>query len=121
MKIAPNIRVKDLQKAFLSQFPGLRIEFYKKEHAEREGSPPVSQIDPDTMLKDIMEAQIEEEFSIDPSMTVASLESYFEDKYGLHAQVFRRSAAIWLQTTATDSWTLEIQNRKGLHSLEAVD
>jgi hypothetical protein len=29
------------------------------------------------------------------------------------AQVYRKSGKIWLETTVTDSWTLEEQNKQG--------
>ncbi|MBK6949217.1 MAG: hypothetical protein IPH16_15200 [Haliscomenobacter sp.] len=49
-------------------------------------------------------------------MTVREFEQAFYDTYGLNVQVFRRSGNIWIQTTATDSWTLAEQNRKGSSS-----
>jgi hypothetical protein len=49
-------------------------------------------------------------------MTVAELERLFVENFGLNAQVFRRSGTLWLQTSATDNWTLAEQNRKGGHS-----
>lgn len=50
---------------------------------------------------------------ISPSMTVSDLEMRFKSIYGLMAQVFRKSGKIWLETTITDSWTLEEQNKQG--------
>jgi hypothetical protein len=46
-------------------------------------------------------------------MTVADLEFRLEKEYGLHIQVFRKSGNIWLETTATDNWTLDRQNQEG--------
>ena len=42
-----------------------------------------------------------------PQLTVETLESMFEDEFGLHVQVFRKSGETWLQTSVTDHWTLE--------------
>ena len=56
---------------------------------------------------------VEGDLKVNGEMEVSKLEQAFEKKYGLHVQVFRRSGNIWLQTTKTDSWTLEAQNRKG--------
>jgi hypothetical protein len=50
---------------------------------------------------------------ISPQMTVLDLEQHFKMIYGLSAQVFRKSGKVWLETTVTDSWTLEEQNRQG--------
>ncbi len=120
MKIQPNFKIADLQTAFSKKFPGLKIEFYKKEHSTREGSHQKNQLDADTLLSELIGIKKSGEIDIRPEMTVEELESTFESDFGLHVQVFRRSAAIWLQTTTTDDWTLEVQNRKGIHSLEAV-
>jgi hypothetical protein len=51
--------------------------------------------------------------TITPQMTVANLEQGFADVYGLSVQVFRKSGKVWLETTVTDNWTLEEQNRQG--------
>jgi hypothetical protein len=34
----------------------------------------------------------------------------------MNIQVFRRSGMLWLQTSATDDWTLATQELKGGHS-----
>ena len=45
-------------------------------------------------------------------MKVAELENAFAKSFGFAVQVFRKSGNVWLQTTATDDWTLEEQNLK---------
>ena len=120
MKIQIDKKITDIQSEFSKKFPGLKLEFYKKEHAANEGSLIKNQLNPGTALSEIMKEEDAGEYKISPEMTVAELEAGFEERYGLHVQVFRRSASLWLQTTTTDSWTLEVQNRKGIHSLQAV-
>jgi len=51
--------------------------------------------------------------TIAPGMTVNELEQNFKDVYGLSVQVFRKSGKVWLETTVTDGWSLEEQNRQG--------
>ncbi len=46
-------------------------------------------------------------------MSVDNLETYLEETFALHAQVFRKSGDIWLQTSVTDHWSLNDQNRNG--------
>lgn len=120
MKVQLNHKIEDLQSEFSKKFSGLKLEFYKVEHAPNEGSPVKGQLDPSTPLSDITSIESAGEIELDGQMTVAQLEHLFEDRFGLHVQVFRRSASLWLQTTATDHWTLEVQNTKGIHSLQAV-
>ena len=120
MKIDNNKVISDIQQEFSSLFPGLRIEFYSQKHKPREGSHAKTQLDSSSKLSEVRDSTESGEFTITPEMTVAELETLFEDRFGLHAQVFRQSGRLWLQTTATDNWTLEVQNRKGIHSFEAV-
>jgi len=61
----------------------------------------------------------EGDFRIDSKLPVGEFEQKFLAKYGLNVQVFRKSGNLWMQTTATDSWTLAEQNRKGGASEEA--
>jgi hypothetical protein len=46
-------------------------------------------------------------------MTVQELERVFQDELGLYVQVFRKSGKVWLETTATDNWSLYKQNMEG--------
>ena len=50
---------------------------------------------------------------IKPDMEVGVLEQIFESKYGIHVQIFRKSGDLWLETSATDNWTLQEQNLTG--------
>ncbi len=45
--------------------------------------------------------------------TVAELESELWIKFGLSAQVFRKTGSVWVETNLTDAWTLERQNIEG--------
>jgi hypothetical protein len=120
MLIRNSLTIEDLQREFRATFPGLKIEFYKIEHGEEEGSMKADQYNSDALIGDIRGSTKEGEISLDPSMTVSEFETRLTEEFDLHAQIFRRSASLWLQTTATDSWTLEVQNRKGIHSMEAI-
>jgi len=108
--------MKEIQAQFSALFPGLKIEFYRKHHDDFQGSKLEDQLHPDQILTDINTENGEGEINIYPDMTVLVLEQLFEERFGLFVQVFRKSKDIWLQTSVTDHWTLELQNRKGLHS-----
>lgn len=53
------------------------------------------------------------EIIVSPEMTVAELHETFQKQYNLSIKVLRRSGKAWLETTRTNSWTLEEQNRQG--------
>ena len=116
MIIQDSKSIQEIQLEFNALFPGLKIEFYRFPHAQFKGSLRDNQYAPELHLYEIREHHNEGEITISPEMTVEQLEGLFEELYGLHVQIFRKSNRIWLQTSKTDSWTLAEQNRKGLRS-----
>ncbi len=117
MVIASEKKLIELKREFHTLFPYLRIEFYSGHHEAGEGSPKEKQLDADQTISEVSGKALNEDYNILPSMTVNQLEAYFDEHLGISAQVFRRSGNLWMQTTATDHWTLEEQNRKGGSSL----
>ena len=47
--------------------------------------------------------------SIHGNLKTSTLEKLFEEELGLHIQVYKKSNNTWIQTTATDDWTLSQQ------------
>ncbi len=113
MKILRSRSVASLKKDFSALYPGLKIEFYEKPHKAYTTSSADFQLHDQALLE--MATQ-EGEIDLDPAMTVEEVEQKFESDFGLHIQIYRQSKELWLQTSATDHWTLEVQNRKGIHS-----
>lgn len=113
MIIKDNLTLKDIQREFSTKFPNLKIAFFSVSHSEGEGSPKDAEIDPEARLDEVRTVHDEGNLEITPEMTVAELEKLFLDTFGLNVQVMRQSGNLWMQTTATDDWTLERQNRKG--------
>ncbi|NBC24024.1 MAG: hypothetical protein GVX78_00220 [Bacteroidetes bacterium] len=113
MKIHEDMRIIDLQSEFNSKFQHLKLEFYNEPHKEGEGSTSGLILDPYKKVKEVSNVDSSGELVINPEMTVVHLEKILADQFGLNAQVFRKSQGIWLQTTATDEWTLSQQNEAG--------
>ncbi|MDX1684116.1 MAG: hypothetical protein R3275_02710 [Saprospiraceae bacterium] len=118
MVIEDSMTIRDVQQAFSKLFPGLKIEFYKSSHEEHEASRAEDQIEGDKKIGDIRSVSDTQVIIVDPAMAVGELESQFDKQLGLNVQIFRRSNKIWLQTSATDDWSLQEQNRKGLASIQ---
>ncbi|MEY3051731.1 MAG: hypothetical protein RLY31_1516 [Bacteroidota bacterium] len=119
MKILKEKTLLDLQSDFSSKFPGLQIQFYRGAYENGRPSPPEDQLHPSVTIGNVPGFRQEGEVSTDGHLKVATFEKQLWDSFGLNAQVFRRSGNIWLQTSATDQWTLAEQNRKGEHSVDA--
>jgi|APTNR8051073442_1049403.scaffolds.fasta_scaffold01422_11 hypothetical protein len=113
MRIHDKLHIRDIQVGFNQLFPHLKLSFYKTEHHAGEGTPRQAELNAELTLEQARTVHSEGELVIDPYMTVAELEEEFARHFGLNAQVFRKSGNLWMQTTATDNWTLGEQNRKG--------
>ena len=116
MFIDNNTTTQELTNAFASDFPFLKIEFYKKGHDHFHGSPKKEEIKEEKKLSDLNPDLSSGELNWEKAMSVDKLETIFEETFGLHIQVFRKSGDQWLQTSITDHWTLEKQNSKALES-----
>ena len=120
MIISDSKKIKDIQAEFSGLFPHLQLRFYKKAHAPKEGSSAKEEWATDLALSEIRSVSSDGELNISEDMTVSELEMAFENLFGLHVQVFRESTGgIWLQTTATDDWTLGAQNDRAKNLLLA--
>jgi hypothetical protein len=106
--------IADVQKQFASVYPFLKIEFFKNGDTRKSLYPRHMQIAHDLKLKDAWTRKKEEgDLVINDIMSVSDLENTFMDRFGLTAQVFRRSGNIWLETSITNGWTLRRQNDHG--------
>ena len=105
--------VAGIQTQFNSQYPFLKIEFFRQAPVSGIGNAKNKMIIHDMKLDAIHGISKIGKIKLSNQMTVNELENCFEKEYGLFVQVFRKSGKIWLETTATDNWTLEQQNEEG--------
>ena len=115
MKITINDRRKifAIQEEFFRVFPFLKLEFFAKPHRPGAASSKKLIKHSSKTLGECRTIHNNGILTITPEMTVTGLEQNFSDIYGLGVQVFRKSGNVWLETTMTDGWTLEEQNRQG--------
>jgi hypothetical protein len=115
MKISITDRRKifAIQKDFSEMFPYLRIEFFARPNEPAGVSAKRMVKQPSKTLGECRTVHNSGTLTITPLMTVADLEQNFRDVYGLSVQIFRQSGKAWLETTITDGWTLEEQNKQG--------
>lgn len=111
--ISDTVTIKHIQEEFTGRYPFLKLEFFSRPHASGKGSEKKYMRTEDAVLKDFRRVHSEGNLNIYDEMTVAELEQLFKEHYGLYVQVFRRSGRLWLETTATDNWTLKTQNEQG--------
>lgn len=97
-----------IKKEFNKHFPYLKLEFFKTKPSLQSEN-----FKKDILLVDFKLYKSDSELAIVPEMPVATLEQQFFEKFGVWAQVFRKSGQSWLETTMTDDWTLARQNQEG--------
>ncbi|MBK9282948.1 MAG: hypothetical protein IPM51_01360 [Sphingobacteriaceae bacterium] len=106
-------KISDLQSDFSKIFPFLKIEFFSQMHKKGGGSAKKLMLPAHLTIGESRTIHKSGVLNITPQMSVSVLEGNFRDMYGLGVQVFRKSGSIWLETTVTDDWTLEDQNKQG--------
>lgn len=108
MKIELKHSLKEIKTEFSKLFEGLKIEFYKKAHNNAEGSSNTLILDDDLTIEELTSKLSSFEIPVEGKMMVSEVETLFKQK-GLNIQVFRRVGDVWIQTTSTDSYSLNKQ------------
>lgn len=113
LHIAPDSTIGALQTNFSESFEGLKIVFFSKPHAAHKGSAAKFLIQDRNMVLSQLSPNVKAGVvSIQPNLVVMELERVFEEEYGLHVQVFRKSGRTWLETSISDDLTLAEQQAK---------
>ena len=113
LHISANSLISDIQKEFNKVFPFLKIEFFNNKSLSRADYSSKQIIPPIRKIGDGQSAILDGGIEIDQEMKVSELEQLFRTQFNLAVQVFRKSGNLWLETTMTDSWTLQQQNNHG--------
>lgn len=102
--------IKEFRKEFNSIFPYLKIEFFHEPSGKGKLLSKDKMIGSDEILSRLSNTFQEGELVFYNITKVEDLEKSLLQDFGLCAQVFRKSGNLWLETSATDSWSLEQQN-----------
>jgi hypothetical protein len=113
LRIDSSQSICSVQKQFNDLYSYLKLEFFKQPPVSGAGNARNQMIIYDMMLKDIQNIRKSGVVAVSKQTLVSELEKQFAKDFGLYVQVFRKSGRIWLETTATDKWTLEQQNGEG--------
>jgi len=114
IKINDSQQLKEIKDAFSAKFPHLKIEFFSEAHKAGEASTQKAMFDDSLYLKDIRTKHVSGELNIDGHQKTRTFETKFYEHFGVPVQVFRKTGNVWLQTTATDDWTLSHQEEEGI-------
>jgi hypothetical protein len=109
LHIDDNTTIADVQDDFSDSYPLLKIEFYEKPHQYRGASQECHRLSPELKLGAIRRKHDPGNLEIYSWFTTGRVERDFENKFGLHVQVFRQEAGAWVQSGSTDGYTLAEQ------------
>ena len=107
-------KIKSLQNEFNEKFSNLKIEFSTKpipdDNIHRD-----EMVDNNKSLSEVRTKKGSGEISINGRKHAGSLESEFQNIFGLYTNIYRwhknnDGSHEWLQTSATDDWSLSEQN-----------
>jgi|JI10StandDraft_1071094.scaffolds.fasta_scaffold1336334_1 hypothetical protein len=114
LNIHDSYTLQEVQAAFNNHFPNLKLEFFNSDPARKFDFSKENLItDTHKTLAEVRHIHRTGHISINGHQKVSTLEKHFGENFGINIQVFRKSGNTWLQTTATDEWTLAEQNKKG--------
>ena len=113
IRIHSEKKLSEIQHEFQVRFPFLKLEFYKHTHQAGEVSDKSDLVNLQKSISDLVAGDTSFEWHINGLMTVAELETGFQQRLNIGVHVFRKFGINWLQTAATDGWTLAEQNSKG--------
>lgn len=111
----------ELKTAFNLQFPYLKWEFFYHPHSNVNGLPKKDMITANPKIEELNPQIQTGTLLFTAETTVHDLEELMWNQCGLAIQVFRKSGAIWLETTVTDQWSLGFQNEQGQELSEQFD
>ena len=112
MQIYNTRQLIELQEEFKNTFPFLKIEFFSLPHENGEGSDEKNLLDNQLTIGEVRKKNIAGFLSLNGDMPVGVFEKLFESSFELNVQVYRKSHGKWLQTWASDVWTLGEQNNR---------
>lgn len=111
LHIKPDETIWTLQTRFSEAYPFLKLEFLKAG----------TMLHPSTLIRKACQGKLKTGIlEIDGKTRVSELETALWERFHLRVQVFRKTGGMWLETTATDGWTLEVQNKHGHDSMELL-
>jgi hypothetical protein len=113
MKLEIKGQIGNIQSEFNQAYPYLKIEFFQGEHQTNMLSSKMDMISGENLVGKFVKINNPGEIDIGGGRTVAQVERDFADKFGLSAQVFRKSGGLWIETSKSDDWTLDRQNEEG--------
>jgi hypothetical protein len=115
LNMSNNILIEDVQNGFSDFFPYLRLKFLPVNNFSSNQYPPSKKNSGKVALKfgDLNNSISSGVVELSDATTVRELEAIFKARFGLNAQVLRKSGNLWMEVSMTRNWSLGQQNEHG--------
>lgn len=114
LSITADRTMGEIQQDFQAEFPFLKLVFFQKGHKAYKSSHSKFMLtDHSATMRDLCDRHHDGLLFIESEMPTWQVERLFEEEFGLHVQIFRKSGNVWLETSVTDDLSLDQQNAKG--------
>jgi hypothetical protein len=105
--ISGNTLLSEIQSAFHNHFSMLGLAFFKRNHALGQANAKSDTLNNALSVSETSGLDLSITIVFTADMTVGAFEQYMEETLNLHTQVFRKSGDLCLQTTQSDTKTLQ--------------
>lgn len=112
IKISAQTSIKQIQSAFTTRFPFLKLEFFIDSNSDQIFTANEMIKDHDKTIGELSKTVLNNEFEVHGSHTITELEQSFKTNFGLIVQVFHNRNHTWIMSTTSDQLTLEILNTR---------
>lgn len=112
IKISAQTSIKQIQSAFTTRFPFLKLEFFIDSNSDQIFTANEMIKDHDKTIGELSKTVLNKAFEIHGSHTITELEQSFKSNFGLIVQVFHNRNHTWIMSTTSDQLTLEILNTR---------
>jgi hypothetical protein len=105
--------IREVQRNFSGFYPFLRINFFKNRNNGKQITEQSIVYADKVRLSEINPDLSGGEIEISDGTTILEFENILSRRFGLYAQVVRKSGNLWLGTLKTSNWTMKEQNEHG--------
>jgi hypothetical protein len=120
IEVKSDMMVKDLKKQFHGYYPNLKLEFFNQTSSEDGGNSKDQMLDNEALLNAYTRNQ-SGTVEFNGNTSVRQFETLFSETFGLNVQVFRKSGNVYLETSNTDDWTLDMEHKEALSSMTRAE
>jgi hypothetical protein len=104
--LEPNKTLEAIQEEFISYFPFLNLAFFHSEYKANEGYTNKVKLDLNLSLIEVNLLIENSTLTFEETMKVSEFEKAFFDLTTIAIQVLRKTKNSWIQTIASDHWSL---------------